>query len=135
MHKTIATQCRIISMKSVMDALSSRVKLPTYLNPVQTDESVKFNFYLLHTFMMFCLSYYPTFILNRNRPSVVSHCRYCNVYTETFRNVPSVLWFIPIWNYTFYCWPSFSMIFCYSKREPSTHNLPPPCWKRKVKKL
>jgi len=43
------------------------------------------NLYLLHTLMMLVLSYYPTFILNGNKLSVVSHCRYFNVWTETFR--------------------------------------------------
>lgn len=101
MHKTATRQCRTTTMRSVMGDLSSGVKLPTYLHPVQNVKCVKLNLYLLHTLMMFGLSYYPTFILNGNKLSVVSHCRYFNVWTETFRNVPNVLWFIPIWNYTF----------------------------------
>jgi hypothetical protein len=132
MHKTATRQCSIITTKSVLGYLSSGVKLPTYLHPVQTDKRVKLNLYLLHTLMMLGLSYYPTSILNGNKLSVVSHCRYFSVWTETFRNVPYVLWLIPTWNYTFYCWPSLSLIFCYLEKEPSTHNLPPPSWKREV---
>ena len=94
--RPLGRQCRIITTKSVLGDLSSGIKLPTYLHPVHTDKCVKLNLYLLHTLMMLGLSYYPTFILNRNKLSVVSHCRYFNVRTKTFRNVPNVLWLIPI---------------------------------------